>query len=409
MLRFRVNVWLRATMARAARYSLFVMTFSCIRRITRTASGATSPAVSLPGRRGGRITHFSRLAVVAGIVAVFGFSGRAQAAPTRQASMYFQARDRGQLVEGAVPFDALSQPQRYQSKLFEVRGPITGVLGSDSQTLLLIGPNGSPTATVAVTEDRRLRHEGILDVGHTVRALCRVVPSSDGSSANALELVVAVHEHEAVDVDEDRARVAAEKARKEAALKSRQNRTPQRLASRGVYTNFNYPRGRTLTETELLEVYSGAVRHFNGRLSQSDANRIASIIIGYSRRYGLDARLVMAVIAVESNFNPNAVSRVGARGLGQLMPGTANDLGVANSFDPVQNLEGSTRLLKTHLVNMTSAGKPSEEALKLALACYNAGAGAVKKYQGVPPYRETQQYVVKITRLYRQFCGLSAE
>jgi soluble lytic murein transglycosylase-like protein len=115
----------------------------------------------------------------------------------------------------------------------------------------------------------------------------------------------------------------------------------------------------------------------------------------------------MSVIAVESNFNQNAVSPVGAMGLGQLMPGTASDLGVSNAYDPKANLEGSTRLLSRHIQNMTSDGRPTEEAIKLALACYNAGAGAVKKYKGIPPYRETQNYVKKITRLYRQMCGLS--
>jgi soluble lytic murein transglycosylase-like protein len=163
--------------------------------------------------------------------------------------------------------------------------------------------------------------------------------------------------------------------------------------------------GARYSDAQLVEIYGNAVRYFNRRLAPSDAQKIASIIISYSRKYGLDARLVMAVIAVESNFNQNAVSPVGAMGLGQLMPGTANDLGVRNAYDANANLEGSTRLLSSHIRNMTSDGRPTEEAVKLALACYNAGAGAVKKYKGIPPYRETQNYVAKITRLYQQMCG----
>jgi soluble lytic murein transglycosylase-like protein len=87
-------------------------------------------------------------------------------------------------------------------------------------------------------------------------------------------------------------------------------------------------------------------------------------------------------------------------GLGQLMPGTAAGLGVGNAWDASSNLEGSTRLLKSHINDMSAGGRPTKEAIKLALACYNAGAGAVRKYKGIPPYRETQNYVRKIIRLY---------
>jgi soluble lytic murein transglycosylase-like protein len=120
----------------------------------------------------------------------------------------------------------------------------------------------------------------------------------------------------------------------------------------------------------------------------------------------------MAVVAVESNFNPTAVSRAGAMGLGQLMPGTAGGLGVSNAFDVEQNLHGSTRLLGGHLRTfkrngyVDANGNPTEDGLKLALACYNAGAGAVNRHKGIPPYRETRAYVVKVTRLYRQMRGL---
>lgn len=112
-------------------------------------------------------------------------------------------------------------------------------------------------------------------------------------------------------------------------------------------------------------------------------------IIEAAQRHGLDPELVLAVVAVESNFQPQAVSPKGAQGLMQLMPRTAAQLGVQDAFDPDQNLDGGTRHLRA-LVDLYAGD------LRRALAAYNAGAGAVQRYGGVPPYRETRAYVEKI-------------
>jgi soluble lytic murein transglycosylase-like protein len=113
-----------------------------------------------------------------------------------------------------------------------------------------------------------------------------------------------------------------------------------------------------------------------------------------ARRYGLDADLVLAVVAVESGFRPEAVSPKGARGLMQLMPETAAALGVEDALDPGANLDGGARHLSS-LVALYGGDLP------LALAAYNAGAGAVSRHRGVPPYRETRAYVKKVLRYYR--------
>jgi len=135
--------------------------------------------------------------------------------------------------------------------------------------------------------------------------------------------------------------------------------------------------------------YTGSYSGLSGSNSSFD-----EIIQETAKKHGVDPSLVRAVVQAESNFNPNAVSSAGAKGLMQLMPGTASSLGVQNSFDPEQNVEGGTKLLRSLLDRYD--GNTS-----LALAAYNAGPGAVSKYGGIPPYKETQVYVNRVMSLWK--------
>jgi soluble lytic murein transglycosylase-like protein len=131
--------------------------------------------------------------------------------------------------------------------------------------------------------------------------------------------------------------------------------------------------------------------NFRGALTT--AADIDNAIEEAAARHNVDPNLVRAVVKVESNFNPNAVSRKGAMGLMQLMPSTARQLKVNNPFDPEQNVDAGVRHLKQLLESYGGD-------INLTLAAYNAGAGAVARSSGVPRYAETQNYVRRITNLY---------
>ena len=116
---------------------------------------------------------------------------------------------------------------------------------------------------------------------------------------------------------------------------------------------------------------------------------IDNVINSMAQKYGVDPTLIQQVVKAESGFNSKATSQAGAMGLMQLMPGTAASYGVQNAYDATQNVDGGTHFLKD-LLDRFQGNVP------LTLAAYNAGPGAVEKYQGVPPYKETQAYVQKI-------------
>ena len=142
-------------------------------------------------------------------------------------------------------------------------------------------------------------------------------------------------------------------------------------------------------------------------LSRSGATATATRSIGgldgihrtierVSKKYSVDSRLVKAIVKAESGFDPYAVSYAGAKGLMQLMPNTAKELNVVNPFDPAESIDGGVRYFKRLL-------KLFEYDVKLALAAYNAGRRTVLRYGGIPPYKQTRDYVKKVLRFYAEY------
>jgi hypothetical protein len=151
----------------------------------------------------------------------------------------------------------------------------------------------------------------------------------------------------------------------------------------------NIPGGK---DFKLTYVGKGTLIHSRGFVRRSNNHDFDSFIVEAAATHNVDTELIRAVIQVESEFDHRAVSSKGARGLMQLMPDTARRLGVANAFDPHQNILGGTRYLRL-LLDMFSGDTT------LATAAYNAGENAVLRYGGVPPFKETRGYVAKIQAL----------
>lgn len=274
----------------------------------------------------------------------------------------------------------------YLGKVFEIRGMLTGSLKSNNGCSIIIstpeGTSYSINADSPPTETPGIQLACLVRIGN--RSTC---------SLSDLQLVVCTY--------------LAELERVEPSVKPIND--TKSAAKPAPSAKASTKSMKVITPEQFVDIYTKAVRKFNPRLSQAQAVIIARSIIGFSLRYKIDARLVCAVILAESHFRINATSGCGAQGLGQLMPSTAAGLGVDDAYDPVQNIYGSVRYVKGMLDRMSGNKEWNELTwydLALALAAYNAGPNAVKRHGGVPPYRETQNYVRKVTSIYKQLCGV---
>jgi len=145
-----------------------------------------------------------------------------------------------------------------------------------------------------------------------------------------------------------------------------------------------------------LEGRPSKFANIDAALLRKNLDNYDDTIVASATKWKIAPELIKAMVLVESGMNPRAKSPAGARGLMQLMPGTARELGVADSWDAKQNVEGGTRYLR-RMLNTFQGNR------KLALAAYNAGPGNVRKYNGIPPFEETEYYVDKVLKYYAYF------
>ncbi|UCH34379.1 MAG: transglycosylase SLT domain-containing protein [Armatimonadota bacterium] len=285
-----------------------------------------------------------------------------------------------------VPVSALSviakEPSKFLTQAVELSGRITGVLrGEIVSTVILKLDRGEIVHLLA-----RPQHQ-IVAVGETARAVARLAePPGESYTFDLLAMKWTSQPQAPVDRDQ----FCAELAQQQLAQAGDSGLVPAQ--PRYVLPSRGDPQP---SRDRILTAYADTIKYFNPRLDERERYTIAKYIIDFSERIGVDARLVMAVVACESNFNQNATSRAGAMGLGQLMPATARGMGVRNAYDAKENLWAAIRIVRGHLENQ-------QGDIALALACYNAGSGAVRRYGGVPPYRETQNYIRKVINLYLQ-------
>lgn len=307
----------------------------------------------------------------------------------------------------AVPVGGVSVLQQnveaYRGKVVELTATVRGISWVGSAQVLVLqsvvdGASVYPRCAGNVPVQEQ--------VGAHLRVLLRV-GENNLVGLSEVELVEVVHEA-------DIAQWEAEQHKREVQNSSQRPSNLRPLTSR-FSTPMRTSQGTTLTFEQwhraVYPAYTRAISRFNPKLKPEQVEVITNSILAFSWYYRVDPRLVVAMVLAESGFRPDAVSRAGAMGLGQLMPRTARGLGVTNPFDPVQNLAGAIRLLHGHL-NAYSGGRAYREGtvswndIILAMAAYNAGSGAVRKYGGLPPYRETQTYVKQVIAFYKQLCGM---
>lgn len=344
------------------------------------------------------MSRYRLLAILFGIIPVLAFS--------QGLTDYLQARKKNSISS----VSSIKEVETFVgAQVFEISGVVKGIIGSgDNELLLVEGSNGSQLYVHANPTPDWMRNGQV-----QARILIHASRRAESAMLDA-QLISAVSEYEIAKTEaktttKPKVVVTKPAVRTGGNSTSRRGGRPRSLP--GEVPKYTTEQPVTNVKkvasdiSSVLPSYSAFVKKRNPKLSDEQAEHIAERILAYSAHFGVDARLIVAIIVTESDFDPNEKSHAGAMGLGQLMPVNVKELGLNNGYDIEQNLWGTVKLVRGHIDKYSKQTDDSFEALVLALAGYNAGNGAVKKYGGVPPYKETQDYVRKVISRYQQLCG----
>jgi len=280
------------------------------------------------------------------------------------------------------PIDVVSAAQIQQARRAEperplqISGVIQGVFTTNDQHLILLQLVDGDSVEIECGDAREEAHP-------RARVRCLVKPKQPNCTS-ALELIDIMWDKTPVELLQEAARAALKFPVKD----------PAEIARSAQELRQSYP--MTSRGGDKTLICKRAICYLNPKLEAEQVDAIAGSIVSYSAKYGVDPYLVVAVIAAESRFNPKARSYKGAMGLGQLMPATAAAHNV-DAWDPIANLNVAVRIIARNLEKYHGDWNK-------ALGAYNAGSGAVDRYKGVPPYRETRDY---LWRIYEYWCWLN--
>lgn len=339
----------------------------------------------------------------------------AQSAMADPASALIHARHGVKL--GVLPSVMLASvqenPAAYIGRSIEISGSVGGFVAAGAQrTMLLSTEQGSVSIPLPSTYDSA----DWINTGSKVRILVALQRApGDLNSPVDFHLTAAALEDDVVQAD----KIAAEGWERRGASTSRSlvySRTATQTRVGVSLETYDDPHSGGAPIAWLPErarsvygPYRDAIRRYNKRLSDADVDKITTSVLYFSDQSDIDPRLVIAMIISELGFDIYSTSHTGAMGLGQLMPSTASGMGVTDPYDPIQNVGAAVRILRGHLDKYggapPKAGVIPFNQIALTMAAYNAGPGAVRKFHGVPPYKETQRYVARVASIYKQLCG----
>jgi hypothetical protein len=313
------------------------------------------------------------------------------------------------VMNGGSLADVLNDPTTFAGRAIELTGTVVGLVASgDNRSVLFKVDNTTVTGELPES----LRDTLWSDTGRTMRVI--FIVQAPGNEPESLRLVAAASETDVAAAEQAEAQRHTEQTSRYMAYSrdgdSRAGSDYSEPMPPGGYGDDGGQPSPALSSAAraIFGPYHAAIRRFNPDLADSDLDTITNSILYFSQVNQIDPRLIVAMIVAESDFDIYSHSNKGAMGLGQLMPETARGMGVTDPYDPVQNIAASVTILRNRLDDYggpLGAGVIPYDKLALVMAAYNAGSGAVQKYHGVPPFRETQRYVQKVAELYREMCG----